>query len=269
MPFDEEVESSYELSSGGLVEEFTGEVVAAAFGFDASYNEDTCILELLVRPSEEDAEEFTEAMLDEDGNYRMIFPVGDKWEDTDRGAGVQHESGKTRKFGKGSGIGLLLEHALELDGVGDVLKGRGPATQADIWVGLTFRWEDKEFTWTDRDGDDHTYTRMLPVEFIDGGEAKKPAKKAPAKKAPAKKAPAKRGAAKKAADDEPADDAADEATDAETFDIPAKLRGQLKKLAVAADDHDDFMEQAFATLDLDGDAETAVGEESFYESLID
>ena len=52
-----------------------------------------------------------------------------------------------------------------------------------------------------------------------------------------------------------------------THTLPAKLRGQLKAIANVADDHDSFMEQAFAELTLDDDAEAAVADEDFYNSL--
>ena len=52
-----------------------------------------------------------------------------------------------------------------------------------------------------------------------------------------------------------------------THTLTPKLKGQLKAIANATDDHDSFMEQAFAELTLDDDAEAAVADEDFYNSL--
>lgn len=261
MAFDDEIESSYELDEGGFVQRFTGTVRSARFGFNSSYNDgETCLLEFLVEPSEDDADEFGEGALDEDGLYTVLYSVGDKFEDAEGGATVVHESGRARRFNKRSGIGELLNAAAELDGLLGTLKGRGPATQADIWVGLTFTFDNVAFSFTNKDDEEVTYTRLLPVEFVgeDGAETKK----APAKKAPAKKAPAKKPAAKKA-EPEPEDDG-----DASPLDaLSAKVRGQLKKLAQDADDHDAFMETAYATLDVDDALEAVITDEDAYTEL--
>lgn len=252
MAVTDEVRDSYQLSSGGFVPEFDGVVREAQFTFDNSYmNGEACLLELLVEPSEDDAPEFGDYL--EDGLYRIIYPCGKGWEPADKGATVQHESGRPRRFNNQSGIGLLVAHAVECEGVAEVLMERGPSTQADIWVGLNFHWLDKEFSNTDKDGETRTWTRRLPIEFhgVDGeGEAKK----APAKKAPAKKAPAKQV------------EAEDEADDGEVK-VPAALKGKLRAIAATADDHDAFMEAAFSTLDIPAEHEDAVANEAFFLSL--
>ncbi len=261
MAFDEEIESSYELDEGGFVQRFTGTVRAARFGFNGSYNDgETCLLEFEVEPTEEDAEEFGEGALNEDGLYTIMYSVGDKFEDAEGGATVVHESGRARRFNKRSGIGELLNAAAELEGLLDMLKGRGPATQADIWVGLTFTFDNVSFSFTNKNDEEVSYTRLLPVEFVgeDGAETKK----APAKKAPAKKAPAKKAAAKKAEPEESEDG------DASPLDaLTAKVRGQLKKLAQEADDHDSFMEAAYATLDVDDALEAVITDEAAFAEL--
>lgn len=255
MAVTDEVKDSYELSSGGFVPEFDAVVREAQFTYDNGYmNGEACLLELLVEPSEDDAPEFGDYL--EDGLYRIIYPCGKGFEPADKGATVQHESGRPKRFNTSSGIGLLVAAALECDGVADVLMERGPSTQADIWVGLNFRWVDKEFSRTDKDGETLTWTRRLPVEFygVDGeAEAKPVAKKAPAKKAPAKKAPAK----------------AEAADEDEGYTVPAALKGKLRAIAAREDieDHDAFMEAAFAELDIPEEAEDAVADEEFFLSL--
>ena len=254
MTVSDDIRNSYQTSDGGFVPEFDGTVREAAFCFKNEYQSgEACLLELLVEPSEEDAPEFGDYL--EDGLFSIIYTCGKGWEPADKGATAQHGSGRSRKFNSGSGMGLLLNHALQLDGVEDVLMNRGPATQADVWVGMKFRIEDKAFEGKNNDGEKFTYTRRLPTEFhgVDEGEEKpKPA----AKKAPAKKA----APAKVEADTE------DEGT---SYDLPAKLRGLLKAIAVNADDHDAFMEAAFAQVadQLDSTGELAVADEDFYLTL--
>jgi len=188
MTVSDDIRNSYQTSDGGFVPEFDGVVREATFCFKNEYqNGEACLLELLVEPSEEDAPEFGDYL--EDGLFSIIYTCGKGWEPADKGATAQHESGRARKFNSGSGMGLLLNSALELDGVEDVLMERGPATQADVWVGMKFRIEDKVFEGKNNDGEKFTYTRRLPTEFHGVDEGEEP-KKAPAKKAPAKKAAA-------------------------------------------------------------------------------
>lgn len=258
MTVSDDIKNSWETSDGGFVPEFDGVVREATFCFKNEYqNGEACLLELLVEPSEDDAPEFGDYL--EDGLFSIIYPCGKGWEPADKGATCQHESGRARKFNSQSGMGLLMNSALEIDGVSDVLMERGQATDAGVWVGLSFRFEDKQFERTDKDGEKFTWTRRLPTEFhgIEGEVEEKPA----AKKAPAKKAPAKK------AEVEVDESDGDTVDTGETHTLSPKLRGQLKAIASSADDHDTFMEQAFAELTLDDDAEAAVADEDFYNSL--
>lgn len=253
MAVTDEVRDSYTTVEGGFVPEFDGTVKSAIFTFDNSYqNGEACLLELLVEPSPEDAPEFGD-YLDDDGYYRIIYPCGKGWEPADKGQTAQHESGRTRRWQNQSGMGLLVNSAVELDGVADILQSRGPSTQADVWVGLKFRFEDKQFSGKNRDGDEITWSRRLPVEFhgVEGEGEKAAAKKAPAKKAPAKKAEAEDG---------------DEGETGPS--ISPAVRGKLRAIAVKSDDHDTFMENAFAELpDMGDEAENAIADEAFFQSL--
>ena len=252
MTVSDDIRASYEAGSTGFVPVFDGTVKDAVFRTDNGYRDgEIAFLELSIEPSEDDAAEFGEYL--EDGMTTVRYACGKGWDPADKGATVQHESGRPRKFNNGTNIITLINAALALDGVGEVLMERGPATQANIWLGMKFTFENTEFTRKDKDGDEFTWTVRLPVAYhgLDGETAAKPA----AKKAPAKKAaPAK-----------PAEVEADD--DGEIHVLTPKLRGQLKAIAASADDHDAFMEQAFAELTLDDDAEAAVADEDFYTSL--
>lgn len=249
MTVSDDIRASYEGASTGFVPVFDGTIKDAVFRTDNGYRDgEIAFLELFIEPSEDDAAEFGKYL--EDGMTTVRYACGKGWDPADKGATVQHESGRAKKFTNGTNIITLINAALALDGVGEVLMERGPATQADIWNGLKFTFENTEFTRKDKDGDEFTWSVRLPVAFhgVEGdAEAKPAAKKAPAKKAPAAKV--------------------ETADEAEGHTLPAKLRGQLKAIAASADDHDSFMEEAFATLELDDDAEAAVADEDFYLSL--
>lgn len=237
---------SFELSSG-LIEDFDGTITDAYYGFDAGYNNGaTCLLKLTVKPDDPN--------LFEEGETVLMYPAGEKFEPADNGASVVHESGKQKNFHKNSGVGLLIGSVGELDGGIDLLKSKGEAWDAAIWNGLHVSFYGKEFSWKDKQGEEHTYNRTLIREILDadGGETKK---------APTKKAPAKKVAVK-------AEPAADEG-DVVLGNLDPKLRGKLKALAVKADDHDAFIEAAFSDLadDLDSDLEALVVDADFYELL--
>lgn len=227
----QEVEDSYELSSG-LVDEFDGQILDAWFTVDNSYNADVTVLKLHVKALEPDV-----FPAEDQNTTELIFPCTKGFEATDKGARLIHDSGKPRKIHKSSGLGLLVGAVCELDGGVDLLKSRGPATSADIWKGLSFTFENREFSWKGSDGQEHTYTRMLPAAILEAGEGSAPA--------------ATNGSTNGSAE----------------VSISPMLKGKLKALAGSTANYDQFMEQAFATLELDADAEAAVMSESFYASL--
>ncbi len=248
---DDDVRSSWEPETTGFAPHFRGVVRDASFQFNNRYKDgEVCLLELLVEPCDEDKDQFGEYL--EDGCTSIWYGCGKGWEPADKGATAQHDSGRARRFAKGTNIATLMTYSQELEGLGEELMKRGRADQANVWVGLDLTFELVEFNSKSRDGDDITWTVRLPVEYhgVAGETEAKVAKKAPAKKAAPKPA---------------ADEGEDEGT---TYNLPAKIRGQLKALAATAETHDDFMESAFAEYpDMGDDAETAVADEEFYLSL--
>lgn len=260
MAFDEDIESSWETDEGGF-EPFDGTIIQAEFGYDNTYGDGEPAL-LILTVKADDPELFE----DNDGETRLLYPIGKGWEPADGGATCQHETGRPRKFHVLSGVGALVNAAAQLDGVLDILKSRGPATQANVWEGLRFTFEDVKFSRTDKDGETIEWTRRLPVAFL-GVEGEEAEETKPAKKS-AKKAATKKSAAKKS-EPEPADADTDDgdAEDSDTPELDAKTRGKLKAIAARVDDHDEFMETAFAELDLDDLAEELVADEEFYQGL--
>jgi hypothetical protein len=143
---------TFELSSG-LIDDYTGTITDAYFGYDAAYNNGgTCLLKLVVSADDK--------TLFDGGETTQIYTVGEGFEPINNGAQVAHESGKTKNFNKQSGIGLLIQSVSEIDGGLDILRGRGEAFDANIWKGLHVEFYAKEFN-AKINGEDRTWTRTL------------------------------------------------------------------------------------------------------------
>jgi hypothetical protein len=153
---------TFELSSG-LIEDYTGTISDAYFGFDAAYNNGgTCLLKLVVSADDK-------TMFD-GGETTQIYTVGEGFEPINGGAQVAHESGKQKNFNKQSGVGLLIQSVADIDGGLDILRERGTAFDAGIWKGLHVEFYAKEFS-AKINGEDRTWTRTLIRSIGDGPTA--------------------------------------------------------------------------------------------------
>lgn len=217
---------AWDLSSG-LVDDFDGTVTDAWFTFDDSYNNgETCVLKLVVRADKPGT--FTD-----DNTTTLIFPLGKGWEPTDKGAHVQHESGKQQNFHRSSGMGLLINSAREI-GLVDKWRNEGVTPfDSAIWSGIHCEWHNTEFTFTTKEGEQRSYYRMLPTSMLDSDTS----------------------------GSKPVEDTPD-------FDLSPALRGKLRAIATTCDSHDAFIEKAFtADLDLGNEGEAAVMSAEFYATL--
>lgn len=235
--------------STGLSDTIRGKITEAFFSFDNAYNNgDTCVLKLVVQDPEL-------------GEQTLLYPCGDGWEPYEGGAKTRHSSGDKRNFNHQSGVGLLLKYAAE-NGLGDLLRSTGHTPfDAALWEGLSLTFKRVDFTFKNKQGEEASYHRMLPVEEYEdeGGKAKTKAK------------------AKVKADDDD-DDVDDDApvqrkkrkkkAGFDTSDLPAKLRGQMKAVAVSADDNEDFIEKLYTSdFDIPEDIEEAVFSGDLYAAL--
>jgi len=193
-----------ETSSFGP-EECEGVVKDAKFIEDSSYQEGVVLMSWNL---ETDDPEFDE--------FEVRYSIGRDWE-TDDGKTVEHVRGKTkfheqslygriinRVIGKGNGA----DYADSFKGALDELSKRGDPTDASIWEGMKFRFEQEEINFG---RGINAVTRLMPVEYLgteDGGGKKKAA--------------AKKGGKKTKADP----------------------REQIIELAKKHDDHESFMEEA-------------------------
>lgn len=214
----------------GLPDAFTGPIKEAYFGYNDDYqNGDVCVLMVDVVA--------TDPEIGNDGVVSMLYPCGKGWEPSNKGQSCVHESGKPKIFTGNSGMGILVDAALEVSG--EALVERGVPTDAATWIGLNYDWERKEYSGT-FSGEKSTWTRLIPVAEAEGGSIKPVSAKA-------------KGAVKKAAaTSSPEAEAEAEAEEGEVK-LPFKIKAALKKIATENPDHDTFMEVAYeAATEMDG-----------------
>jgi len=154
-----------------------------------------------------------------------------------------HESNTPKNFNVNSGVGLLLESIRDAGGM-PALQAKGTLpTDASTWIGGTYVFERKQFSFKTADGKDQAYARMLVTDLAGDMPA------AAAQSAPAA-APAAAGG-----------------TD---HDVPVGLKIKLKTLATNSPTHEAFVEAAFTgdygVIGDDG-LEAAVADEAWFNSL--
>lgn len=253
-------------TSSGLPDELDFDITEAWFEFDPQYNDgQTLVFKINVKATDE---EFGEG-----GVGVLMYPCGNGWTAAERGAVAVREDGTNKGFNNSSGYALFFLGAIACDGAEKVLRseGRGDPRKAGMWVGTSWHVDRKERNYG---GEIGTRSRLIPTKFLGEGGASTGAAKATgaAKKAgpvaksagagPVKAAgPVKSaGPVKKAAptaqtqavEELPADEAANNGADAGAgaeFGPGNELYDTLYAMALAAPDHDTFMEQAFSSVE--------------------
>jgi len=244
--------SSWDTTSG-LIDEYEMTLEEVWFGKDPAYMEGKQACFMVRGVAELDGE-----VLDEEKtNY---YSLGDGWDTPDGGDTAVHGAGK-KQFNKNSSYGKFIDHVVALgDEVIAEVKSRGETTEAVTFQGLRFRFERKDFTFTDRKThESREYSVELPVEFLgfEGEEeAPKPAPKtrgSRTKAAPAEEAPPAAEAPKsRRTRSKPAEEAAAPASGGrrtrtkaanktESGTDPA-LRLEVLNFAAAWEEYSDFME---------------------------
>lgn len=232
--------------STGLPDDFDCVVKAAWFEFDPDFaNGQNLVLKMTFQT---DIDDFSS-----DGpTGDVLFSTGKGWTTNDRGATAVRDDGKNNKgFHQSTAYHMWIDGAIKCDGAEKVLRSaeRGDPRVAAMWVGTAWHVNAKPVDYGVIDGQNvGVRNKLVPSKFLgvasdlrelsggagDGNSAA-PAKAAgPVTKAP----PAKAAAAVKKAAPAPAAQAAAPGLDAE-------LRAQLKAIAMAADTHEQFVEQAF------------------------
>lgn len=228
-------------TGSGLLDEYEMTLDEVWFGKDKNYQDGKALLFRIRGEAIVDGE-----VVDEE--KENFYSVGDGWDTDDGGETASHGSGKNT-VNKNSNFGKFIDAVVaQGDDVLKVIAERGDPTEAATWQGLTFRFERKEYQYTDRKtGEKREYGVELPVEFLgDTNEEEAPKKKAPAKKAKKSASKTKAKAKAEPADDE--DEAEEEAPKksrrkskkAETNDNSA-LRAVVVAFAEEYEDHADFM----------------------------
>ena len=147
----------------GLLTNYEGTIVDAWFGVDPAYNNGQTVM--LMLKMQTDAPEKPE--------HEERFNLPNGWQTWDSGKTVEHESkspGKT--FNAQSQAGTLVTKIREnCPEAVDELRKRGAMTEAGVWIGLKFFWEEvaKEYSFKDRETGElrtGTSTRNFPTKYL-------------------------------------------------------------------------------------------------------
>lgn len=206
----------------------------------------------------------------------IIFSCGKDWETPDGGETAVHSGGNPDKeFHASSKYGMVIAtvvgktenygdnsertdgESLETDfgGVLDVLKERGPATQADVWNDT--RWEFAEVKTSfgnDKEGNPMQSIACMPVRFLGLAGQDAPTETPAQKKARLAKEKKAKAAEKAAAQADDSGDA-DGNDPFDGIDLSDELRATLAGHAAAADDAESFQALCFDDDDVVGAAE--------------
>lgn len=139
----------------GLITDYNGTVQGARFKFDPRYQDGTVLLlEWDIATGLPDQPSVTER-----------FSCGNGWTTTD--GSTAHRTDGGDKFQKSSIYGHIIETAKGDQDALAMLQQRGDPTNAAIWVGTKWRFEEVELQFgKGQDGNPITSTRVMPVEYL-------------------------------------------------------------------------------------------------------
>lgn len=162
-------------TESGLFTNYEGTVAESWFGTDENIDDPTRVFLFwrFIDPVNEDGERYDE--------WTERFTIGKGWEVADGGSRIVRSDGNTRKkVNENTDYGRIInrvmgdqgggkegqKYAEEFKGVLDVLAERGEPQNAKVWEGLSFKIAEHEFSFTNDEDEEITYTRNLPVAFL-------------------------------------------------------------------------------------------------------
>jgi hypothetical protein len=233
---DDQEFSMWELGSGLPLDGARVHSTKAIFTYNQEYAANAVVLDITWQPEDESADA-----------QHQLYSVGKNWEPLDSGAKVGATSGKRQKFNDQTNIGRLIAAYIEARGNGDfqtglkavISEGMEP-DDAQFWIGLDVTLKSVKYPTQSKNPDG---TVKEGSTMVVGEYHGRIGEDAPKGKVAAK--PAAKAAAKPAAATSDGDDHAEH--------LGQALYRKLKKLAVDADDHDAFMDAAFALEDATSD----------------
>lgn len=248
--------------SSGLADDIDVTLGEGVFRTDASYNNGQTLL-LALDWECDDPEISTESPL--------LYPCGSGWEAYERGLKARSEDGNERRsFNNSTSLAHFVKAAFDA-GAEDVIRDRAGsdgAKRADIWKGLRFHMERKEYG-----KGQYRSEKLVPTKYLGAGEDD-PGKSLSGSGTitPAHQAPVPSEGGAKRADPPPADAPASGGGGGAgglSTKLRVKLRDAAKKVKGEGGDHDAFVELAY-TIDGTGNnpaADEAImdeGEESIW-----
>lgn len=181
-------------TEGGFITDYIGTITDSYFATDPKYNEGNT-LQLCWKTTVDNLDELAEERdMDPEttegiraNGFTQKYSCGPKWVTEDGGQTAEHPRGPSKMFHATSQVGRIIDSALgslehygdaakdvegnqvkvTLDGLFDVLKERGNPKQANIWLGLKFRFQEVAFDYgKGRNGEPMVSKRAMPVEFL-------------------------------------------------------------------------------------------------------
>ncbi len=228
---DDQTFSMWELGSGLPLEGARCHSTDASFTFNNEYSANAVVLDITWQPQEDPSAEA----------QHQLYSVGKNWEPLEEGTSVGHTSGKRSKFNDQTNIGRLIHSYVSARGGGDFAKGLPiviaegiEPEKAAMWIGLDVTLMTVRYPTQNKnpDGSVKEGSTMVIGEYH-GRVGDAPAAASAPAQAAAPAAPASTPAAGAGA----------------TSDF-AEVLGQalyrkLRKAAMDAKDHDEFMDVAF------------------------
>lgn len=214
-------------TSSGLIDDVDVTITNAVFTNPSDYMDGQVVVLLLEgQTSDSDNPEFSQ-----------YYSCGNGWEAAERGASVRREDGKRKPFNKSSSYGIFFTRAVELEGAGEVLKGKGTPFQAGTWIGT--KWHLNRTT-IQGSGEIKDREILLPTAFLGvTGQSTAPANTGTT------------GPVSTPASESPPQDHVP--TNGE---LSLPLKAKLKALARQCTTHEEFIEKAYtdSSLEVNGNA---------------
>lgn len=154
-------------TDSGLATALEGTIENPFFDYDPEYRDgETPLLHLpLVNVTSDEDPEIKDTLT-------LTLGTGNGWEVVDNGEAVARSDGKSKGFHEKTRVGILVDRIVEIGAV-ETIAERGTPTQAKVWDGLRFKFENHEEDYGEIDGEQVKVNFLLPVELVgsetDGG----------------------------------------------------------------------------------------------------
>lgn len=149
--------------------QYTADEIDESFEFVSGYEFDATITDVFAGYREQKGEKLLaifELKSDDGEDREQWYTVGAGFDPSGDGTKLVPLNPRRDRLSEQSNYATFCRAAIELDGVRDVIRGRGPSTTVTIWKGLRFTFANKEFTNGKAGADEIKWKVLLPVDFL-------------------------------------------------------------------------------------------------------